>query len=351
MIYSLFTSSVDFALSVLSWFSKHAVGCSRQNQIKEQQLGKPTFKKLRFDYGEVKEHPGNSQFVCKRLHEASAERLARSTGTKQHSRHAEASSRRGRIEDMLDALGGILREGTPERLMQMRCFVAPVIDSWEKAFLVHDLLSETECSELILATEPGLQLQQVTGATGFRENYRGSFYEKDVADVLWERLRHVGAVGVARRAKMTPGVSYKESVPSETTLGTPVGVSSHLRVEKYKPGQSFRIHCDASVNHASGKDFEEVTVFSVVIYLNSASPTGEEDKTCSEISRGAGFTGGNTNFVVDRLGNGKVPIAPRAGTALLFRHELLHEGAAVTSGTKYICRTDLIFRFSKMVRD
>ncbi|MEQ1701420.1 MAG: hypothetical protein ABMA25_15030, partial [Ilumatobacteraceae bacterium] len=33
---------------------------------------------------------------------------------------------------------------------------------------------------------------------------------------------------------------------------------------------------------------------------------------------------------------------PKTGMALLFQHRILHEGAVVTSGTKYVLRTDVI---------
>ena len=36
-------------------------------------------------------------------------------------------------------------------------------------------------------------------------------------------------------------------------------------------------------------------------------------------------------------------IGPKRGMALFFRHELLHEGRAVKSGTKYVMRTDVMY--------
>lgn len=37
-------------------------------------------------------------------------------------------------------------------------------------------------------------------------------------------------------------------------------------------------------------------------------------------------------------------VSPRAGTALIFNHDTLHEGQVVTAGTKYIIRTEIMFR-------
>ena len=37
-------------------------------------------------------------------------------------------------------------------------------------------------------------------------------------------------------------------------------------------------------------------------------------------------------------------MSPRAGTALIFNHDTLHEGQPVTEGTKYIIRTEVMFK-------
>jgi hypothetical protein len=37
-------------------------------------------------------------------------------------------------------------------------------------------------------------------------------------------------------------------------------------------------------------------------------------------------------------------IEPHAGMALLFQHRLLHEGSEVTSGVKYVVRSDVMYR-------
>jgi hypothetical protein len=49
-----------------------------------------------------------------------------------------------------------------------------------------------------------------------------------------------------------------------------------------------------------------------------------------------GFAGGETAFL-DRV------VTPRTGRALIFRHELPHEGRPVERGLKYALRTDIMF--------
>ena len=40
-----------------------------------------------------------------------------------------------------------------------------------------------------------------------------------------------------------------------------------------------------------------------------------------------------------------IVVVPRAGDALCFRHEWLHEGRPVESGRKYVLRSDVFFEF------
>jgi hypothetical protein len=49
------------------------------------------------------------------------------------------------------------------------------------------------------------------------------------------------------------------------------------------------------------------------------------------------FEGGETTFR-------ELKIRPRQGMALLFLHNLYHEGTQVTRGVKYVLRTDVMYR-------
>jgi hypothetical protein len=50
----------------------------------------------------------------------------------------------------------------------------------------------------------------------------------------------------------------------------------------------------------------------------------------------ADFSGGETAFQ-------ETVIKPELGLALLFRHELFHEGRPVIAGVKYVLRSDVMF--------
>ena len=93
-----------------------------------------------------------------------------------------------------------------------------------------------------------------------------------------------------------------------------IGLNERFRYYRYEPGQQFRGHTDAPFRRANGEESR----LTVLIYLN-------ED-----------FTGGETAFRNHE-------ISARKGAALVFRHELFHEGRPVLTGTKYVLRTDVMF--------
>ena len=67
-----------------------------------------------------------------------------------------------------------------------------------------------------------------------------------------------------------------------------------------------------------------------MIYLNNGGPGGD-------------FDGGATLFHA-RDGTESVAVVPKAGSVLIFDHDLYHEGEKVTRGTKYALRTDMMFQ-------
>lgn len=63
----------------------------------------------------------------------------------------------------------------------------------------------------------------------------------------------------------------------------------------------------------------------------------------------SGFEGGETCFYLPNIsGNPRtLAVVPITGMALCFFHELLHEGASVIQGEKYVLRTDIMYEENK----
>ena len=109
-----------------------------------------------------------------------------------------------------------------------------------------------------------------------------------------------------------------EDAPKEIFGRKLVGVNERFRCYRYQPGMRFAPHSDGSFV----RDENERSFYSFLIYLN------------------AEFEGGNTTFMT----RPEIAIEPEVGMGLLFQHPIVHEGSIVTSGVKYVARTDLMYR-------
>lgn len=117
-----------------------------------------------------------------------------------------------------------------------------------------------------------------------------------------------------------------------------LGLNPNIRIYRYRPGQFFDKHYDDSNDlffpeDDGGKSLPAKTTWTLLIYLS----------TCE---------GGETVFYPDRQKGEKtdpepVSVAPEVGLALLHRHGdrcMLHEGRKVTTGEKWVLRSDLVVR-------
>lgn len=174
-----------------------------------------------------------------------------------------------------------------------------------RAFQVPGLLSPGECATLIEHAESlGFHEATITTprgqvmAKGVRNNDRVIYDNPDLAERLWQRV--------------------SEFFPSEPQwLMKPVGLNERFRLYRYSPGQHFRPHRDGSF-HREGTSERSTTT--LMVYLND---------DC---------VGGETRFLAH-----DVSVTPVTGMGLFFVHPLLHEGAEVTAGRKYVLRTDVMF--------
>lgn len=94
-----------------------------------------------------------------------------------------------------------------------------------------------------------------------------------------------------------------------------LGFHEMFRFYKYEPGQRFKSHIDGS----NVRNEEEASYFTFMIYLNDD------------------FEGGHTSF---RYHN----VTPRKGTALVFYHGMKDTGEEIITGTKYVLRTDVMYK-------
>lgn len=97
----------------------------------------------------------------------------------------------------------------------------------------------------------------------------------------------------------------------------PCAVNPLLRVSRYTTGGSFAAHRDSA--YATSDEY--AGFMTLLLYLND------------------GFCGGET-----RLCDPEHDVVPRTGDALVFHHHMLHEGMPVRDGTKYVLRSEVMYR-------
>jgi predicted 2-oxoglutarate/Fe(II)-dependent dioxygenase YbiX len=181
-----------------------------------------------------------------------------------------------------------------------------VLEEDESIVTVSNFLSPEECEEFIrLTLAEGYAEAPITTFRGFqmrpdiRNNTRVMKDDTALAARLWEKMR--GWVPTTHRR-----------------IGSwhPHGLNERFRFYRYTGGQYFKWHSDGPFIRNPG----EVSLFTAMVYLN-------ED-----------FEGGTTDFQFGPT------VTPRRGMLLLFEHSLVHQGAPVRSGCKYVLRTDVMFR-------
>lgn len=119
----------------------------------------------------------------------------------------------------------------------------------------------------------------------------------------------------------------------------PHALSENLLFGRYHPGGHFMPHVDGSTI----VDLNTRSFYTLLIYLNDVPQGGETFVFSGEQCRVMYLDQEDHKYrgsAAQRVG----AVHPRKGSAAFFYYSLLHEGAPVREGTKYICRADLLYR-------
>ncbi len=170
-------------------------------------------------------------------------------------------------------------------------------------YVTRNVFSANECQKFIeLSENTGYDAATMNAFGGsfrrpdLRNNDRVILDDEFLAEELWQRC--------------------KPFLPNILNGKHAIGLNERLRFYRYEPGQKFAAHVDGYYRRPNG----EQSLLTWMIYLNE------------------NFTGGATKFY-----GADVEVKPETGMMLVFRHALLHEGSEVTSGRKYVLRSDIMF--------
>lgn len=186
------------------------------------------------------------------------------------------------------------------------------------------MLTDGECAALINVTERSSTFtpERIYFGYGYRADDPAvssrdvvRFWDDALAATLLERLSRLLPVLTASN---TTGRQQGE-------VWRLAGLNAGFRIARYAAGDQLPTHTD-HVTHAGS---ECVSAWTLTVYLNSIHP----------------MQGGSTDFSLSHMtGAMNIPtLQPRAGSGLLLAHDVLHSGAKLHAGQKWILRTEPLY--------
>jgi prolyl 4-hydroxylase len=173
--------------------------------------------------------------------------------------------------------------------------------------IVKNFFTQEECKGFIeFSEQQGYQESLIRSKDGevvnkeIRDNDRVIWENTQFASQLWDMV--------------------KDMIPADIDGYEPLGLNERFRFYRYKDGQQFKPHIDAPFK----RNETELSKITLLIYLN-------ED-----------FVGGNTTLVLEGQ-----EIEPKEGMLFLFEHKIMHCGRPVNEGTKYVLRTDVMYKLKE----
>mmetsp|Transcript_3204 Transcript_3204/g.5677 ORF Transcript_3204/g.5677 Transcript_3204/m.5677 type:complete len:311 (+) Transcript_3204:108-1040(+) len=215
------------------------------------------------------------------------------------------------------------------------------------AVVVHDMLSPEECDELMAfidshdrqpAFEGEVTMTPASSSTSHRNNQRVSISSQALSNAMLARLTPV--LTSLEQNEIMCSVDN-----AHTFLNNGFGMEGqwrvhslnpHFRLCKYHEGGHFGPHYDSDFVESP---LRKRSLKTFMLYLNDSYEGGETNFVNSH----------DLNFDDDAQLYCSPPesifasLKAKRGDCLVFDHRLLHEGRRVSSGQKYIVRTDLMY--------
>ncbi len=186
-------------------------------------------------------------------------------------------------------------------------------------FLLRGVFSRGECARIIQEAEgAGFQATGGDYPPSYRDNDRLVRDDAALAEAFFTRIRAF----LPERIVDAAGEAWRLH-----------GLNPRFRFCRYRGGQRFCIHRDG----AYAPRLEVRSHLTCMLYLND----------------GGEFSGGGTRYYAQRFEGSEVlgAVRPEAGTLIVFDHALWHDGEAVSSGTKYVMRTDVLYEREAPARE
>ena len=201
---------------------------------------------------------------------------------------------------------------------------ARVRDNPKVAFTLDGVLTRNECQTLITAAEATGGFQPAGIGTGSKPTVSKTIRDSDrvitedpvLAECIFNRVREYLPICMKGRRLL--------------------GLNEQLKVLRYGEGQFFKPHYDGVFARPGTSNR---TCLTLQLYLSDdASVKGGATRFLGPISASSDLVA-HRDALPPKLRD--VDCEPLQGRALVFAHDVLHEGAIVTEGCKYTIRTDV----------
>ncbi|EFC40555.1 predicted protein [Naegleria gruberi] len=194
----------------------------------------------------------------------------------------------------------------------------------DRCIYIGSLLSRTECSDLIDSTS---RLGYAEIDKEYPKEYRNServlVKSKKLADMIWSRI-----VPFLKKSDIDGVKPYGFD---NDGCWVPCGINEVLRFNKYSRGTFFKPHTDAQFV----RNDNEKSIFTVLVYLSDSSAATTLLKKVGEK-----IEDDSISFDFKKLAS----IKPTEGSVAIFNHDLYHDGQKLYYGSKYVVRSEIIFK-------
>lgn len=194
----------------------------------------------------------------------------------------------------------------------------------EDAFVLYNVFSKDECNRIISGAEK-IGFDKLEGYDlKYRNNLRLVTESPKILDEFERRINPYIQKSV-HIDENTTTIHKHRALYGEWEYSA---INTHLRICKYNPNNHFSKHYDSGYHPDPTSNR---TIKTCMLYLNSE------------------FEGGCTRFFNEKkLSSGEdelfFSLKPEAGMCVIFNQNILHDGELVTTGLKYMMRTDIFYK-------
>jgi hypothetical protein len=207
----------------------------------------------------------------------------------------------------------------------------PDVKSKKSLYYIENVLTKLECEKLVEITQNKYSTLKHEFLPSEREGNRLLTNDETFAQVIFERIKKF----IFQDPKLIDLKPCGFGVDGEWKVDH---INPCFRYNQYiSPSVGFKAHRDATYIH--NEDIR--SILTLLIYINDDFEGGD---TVFYDTYG---TRTREDLVDDELKRGyteRFRYKPKTGSVLIFNHNMIHEGEALSHGTKYVIRSDVVFK-------